>query len=197
MNDLKHFPAQMRADRQVRLIVFDSADAEFFSADGDANLVTQPKTFAAVAESFPDSRNPNASAARQHSPTASGDDRQGALEVILGGALFDAESAERYGLINRALPAELDEFVDTLARRIAALAPGVIEGATAAVDAAAGPDEWSPPGNGPGLAAVTSAVHNRGGRISAQRRHCGGRIGHPSVYAITAGFDSTSGRTGP
>ena len=39
-----------------------------------------------------------------------------ALEAILGAALFDAELAERYGWINRALPAEeLDGFVATLA----------------------------------------------------------------------------------
>lgn len=43
-----------------------------------------------------------------------------ALEVCLGGADFDAETAERYGWINRALPeAELQEFTEALARRIA------------------------------------------------------------------------------
>jgi enoyl-CoA hydratase/carnithine racemase len=43
-----------------------------------------------------------------------------AMEVILGAADFDAEQAERYGWINRALPdAELDAFVARLARRIA------------------------------------------------------------------------------
>jgi enoyl-CoA hydratase/carnithine racemase len=43
-----------------------------------------------------------------------------AMEVILGAADFDAEVAERYGWINRALPdAELDGFVARLARRIA------------------------------------------------------------------------------
>lgn len=42
------------------------------------------------------------------------------LEVILGADDFDADQAERYGWINRALPdAELDEFVAHLARRIA------------------------------------------------------------------------------
>jgi len=42
-----------------------------------------------------------------------------ALEVILSGNDFDGDTAERYGYINRALPdAELDEFVDVLARRI-------------------------------------------------------------------------------
>src|SRR5882672_7063740 len=43
-----------------------------------------------------------------------------ALEIILGANDFDGDSAERYGYVNRALPdAELDAFVDTLARRIA------------------------------------------------------------------------------
>jgi enoyl-CoA hydratase/carnithine racemase len=43
-----------------------------------------------------------------------------ALEVLLSADDYDAELAERYGWINRALPAEvLDEFVMTLARRIA------------------------------------------------------------------------------
>lgn len=46
--------------------------------------------------------------------------RARAMEAILGAGDFDAATAERYGWINRALPdAELDDFVDTLARRIA------------------------------------------------------------------------------
>src|SRR5258705_12510838 len=45
-----------------------------------------------------------------------------ALEVILGCEDFDAELAERYGWINRALPAaELRPFVAALAQRIAAI----------------------------------------------------------------------------
>jgi enoyl-CoA hydratase/carnithine racemase len=43
-----------------------------------------------------------------------------ALEIILSGNDFDGDTAERYGYVNRALPdAELDGFVDVLARRIA------------------------------------------------------------------------------
>lgn len=43
-----------------------------------------------------------------------------AMEAVLGADDFDADQAERYGWINRALPdAELDEFVARLARRIA------------------------------------------------------------------------------
>jgi enoyl-CoA hydratase/carnithine racemase len=43
-----------------------------------------------------------------------------ALEIVLGANDFDGDTAERYGYVNRALPdAELDAFVDALARRIA------------------------------------------------------------------------------
>ena len=63
-----------------------------------------------------------------------------ALEVILGAELFTAETAERYGWINRALPKEeLDSFVNGLARNIAALPIEIITAAKAAVGGAAGP----------------------------------------------------------
>src|SRR6201981_1526964 len=43
-----------------------------------------------------------------------------ALEIILGANGFDGDTAERYGYVNRAIPdAELDGFVDAMARRIA------------------------------------------------------------------------------
>src|SRR6202022_4266367 len=43
-----------------------------------------------------------------------------ALEVLLSGEDIPGDLAERYGYVNRALPdAELDHFVDALARRIA------------------------------------------------------------------------------
>ena len=46
--------------------------------------------------------------------------RARALEVMLSADDYDASLAERYGWINRALPAaELDEFVAALARRVA------------------------------------------------------------------------------
>jgi enoyl-CoA hydratase/carnithine racemase len=46
--------------------------------------------------------------------------RARALEIVLGADDFDAQTAERYGWINRALPdIELDAFVDNLAHRIA------------------------------------------------------------------------------
>ena len=41
-------------------------------------------------------------------------------QIILGANDFDGDTAERYGYVNRSLPdAELDGFVDALARRIA------------------------------------------------------------------------------
>jgi enoyl-CoA hydratase/carnithine racemase len=44
----------------------------------------------------------------------------GDIEIVLGANDFDGDTAERYGYVNRALPdAELDGFVDALARRIA------------------------------------------------------------------------------
>src|SRR5262245_7823864 len=47
-----------------------------------------------------------------------------ALEIILGGVDIDAETAERWGYLNRALaPAALTPFVDALARRIAGYPP--------------------------------------------------------------------------
>ncbi|APX33200.1 enoyl-CoA hydratase [Brachybacterium sp. P6-10-X1] len=63
--------------------------------------------------------------------------RARALEIVLGAGLFDTSLAERYGWINRAVPDEhLDAFVDALARRIAALPPGVAAAAKEALDAA-------------------------------------------------------------
>ena len=58
-----------------------------------------------------------------------------ALEVCLGGADFDADSAERYGWINRAVAdAELQAFVEALARRIAGFPASGIAHIKAVVD---------------------------------------------------------------
>ena len=53
-----------------------------------------------------------------------------ALEIVLGANDFDGDTAERYGYVNRALPdAELNSFVDALARRIASFDRGAIRAA--------------------------------------------------------------------
>ncbi len=65
--------------------------------------------------------------------------RSRALEVSLGCDDFTAEQAERYGYINRALPAEeLDEFVARLATRISSFPRAAIESTKVAVDSAIG-----------------------------------------------------------
>jgi enoyl-CoA hydratase/carnithine racemase len=66
--------------------------------------------------------------------------RARALEVILGCGDVDAATAERWGWVNRALPAdELRAYVDTLVARIASFPPVAITAAKASV-AAAQPD---------------------------------------------------------
>jgi enoyl-CoA hydratase/carnithine racemase len=64
-----------------------------------------------------------------------------ALEAILTSADFDAELAERYGWINRALPdADLDDFVAATAQRIARFPRDAVIAAKAAVNAVTLPE---------------------------------------------------------
>jgi len=52
------------------------------------------------------------------------------LEIIASSEDYDADTAERYGWINRAIPdAELDDFVDRFARRIASFEKKALTGA--------------------------------------------------------------------
>lgn len=191
ITELSRFVAAVRADEHVRVIVFQSADPDFFLAHGDMNFIADPASLIALMSSAPPSPLNPMQALHEQLRTlpqvtiakiaglargggnelllaldmrfaASGRTGLGqpealmgiipggggtqyltrlvgaprALEAILGATLFDAELAERYGWINRALPAaELDQFVETLARRIAALPLGVAAAAKAAVQA--------------------------------------------------------------
>ncbi|MFE9688030.1 enoyl-CoA hydratase/isomerase family protein [Streptomyces sp. NPDC006285] len=194
MTDLDRFTGAMFAAADVRVIVFDSADPDFFIAHGDMRIAEDPQSFAAldVASEQDPSLNPMMRlherirtlpqitiaklrglargggaellsamdmrfAAREHAGLAQPEDTMGiipgaggtvylpglvgrarALEIILSGQLVDAPTAERMGWVNRAVPAaELDHVVDTLAARIASLAPGVARATVEAVDAAA------------------------------------------------------------
>lgn len=66
--------------------------------------------------------------------------RARALEMILGCGDYDAATAERYGLVNRALPAEeLTPFVEALACRMASFPAETLALAKAAVAAAEPP----------------------------------------------------------
>jgi enoyl-CoA hydratase/carnithine racemase len=191
ISDLRRFAARVREDDTVRVIVFQSADPEFFIAHGDMRFLTDPAMLAPDDTLPPGTSNaiqalneeirslPQITigkirgfargggneflmaldmrfAAIGRSGQAQPETLQGiypggggtqymtaligrprALELILGGDLANAELAERYGLVNRAMPDdELDGFVTTLARRIAALGPVIIGIVTAAVDAA-------------------------------------------------------------
>ncbi|MGW6796787.1 enoyl-CoA hydratase/isomerase family protein [Streptomyces chartreusis] len=200
---LRRFVAQVRDDADVRVIVFESADPDFFIAHGDMRFVTEPDVMAAAGAAAiaanPDAEVPPSlnlmqvvheevralpqitiakltglargagneflmaldmrfaaiGKAGQAQPEvllgimAGGGGTQymtslvgraRSLELLLGAQLADAELAERYGLVNRALPAdEIDEFVDSLARRIGALNPEIIAAVKTAVTAAATP----------------------------------------------------------
>lgn len=188
MSEIRSILLSLRDDPNARVIVFQSADPEFFIAHVDMTLIDEPHAFDGLARDALDDLNPfqafgellrqqpqvtivklaglargggaefvaaadMAFAAEGHAGLAQCEALMGitpgggatqylssrmtrgrALEVILGGELIDATTAERYGWINRALPAaELDGFVDRLARNIAALPEGVIAAAKKAV----------------------------------------------------------------
>jgi len=66
-----------------------------------------------------------------------------ALEVFLGADDFPGDLAERYGYVNRSLPdADLDEFVDSLATRIASFDKRVISETKRFVDVASLPPDY-------------------------------------------------------
>lgn len=200
---LRRFVAQVREDADVRVIVFESADPDFFIAHGDMRFITDPDVLASAGAAtmaanpdadFPptlnlmqvvheevrslpqitigklaglargggneflmalDMRFAAIGRAGQAQPEvllgimAGGGGTQymtsligrpRTLELLLGAQLVDAELAERYGLVNRAVPAaEIDEFVGSLARRIGALRPEIIAAVKTAVTAAASP----------------------------------------------------------
>jgi enoyl-CoA hydratase/carnithine racemase len=200
---LRRFVAEVRNDADVRVIVFESADPEFFIAHGETRFITEPEvlqaagaaTVAANPEApFPSDLNlmqvvheevrslPQVTIGKLAGLARGGGNeflmaldmrfaaigkagqaqpevhmgimaggggtqyltslvgRSRALELLLGAQLVDAELAERYGLVNRALPAdEIDAFVDGLARRIAGLKPEVLSAVAHAVDAVPSP----------------------------------------------------------
>ena len=188
MSDIRAFLTQVRDDPQTRVIVFQSADPEFFIAHVDMTLIDEPHAFDQFAKDVPNGLNPfqalgemiqaqpqvtivkleglargggaefvaavdMAFAAIGRAGLAQCEALMGiipggggtqylsqrmtrgrALEVILGVDLIDALLAERYGWVNRALPAnELDAFVHRIATNIAALPDGVIAAAKKAI----------------------------------------------------------------
>lgn len=188
MTELRDYLLGVRDDPSVKVIVFQSADPEFFIAHVDMTLIDSQHTLVDLARDVPPDQNlfQAFSELVRHQPqvtivklaglargggaefvtaadmafAAIGQaglgqiealmgivpggggtqyltqrmGRSRALEVLLGADLVDAVTAERYGWVNRAVPAvELDDFVDRLARQIAALPDGVIAEAKRAV----------------------------------------------------------------
>ncbi|GGM50131.1 enoyl-CoA hydratase [Longimycelium tulufanense] len=187
LDQLARFADEVESDDAVRVIVFDSADPDFFLAHWDVNLfapraVQKPvrrgtlKLFHLLVEHYRTLPQVTiaqiAGAARgagsefalaldmrfgalgravlgqpeitsgiipggggtQNLPRLVG--RARAMEIILGGRDIDAELAERYGYLNRALPAdELGPFVRDLALRIASYPGEALRAAKRAIDA--------------------------------------------------------------
>lgn len=190
MSEISRFLVSVRNDPDVKVLVFQSANPDFFIAHVDMTLIDEPNAFDEMARNAPEGLNPfqafgellrsqpqvtivklaglargggaefvaaadMAFAAEGRAGLAQCEALMGitpgggatqyltsrmtrgrALEVILGADLIDAVTAERYGWVNRALPAaELDDFVNRLARNIAALPEGVIAAAKQAMPA--------------------------------------------------------------
>jgi enoyl-CoA hydratase/carnithine racemase len=188
IQDLDRVGRELEADETVRVVVFLSANPDFFIAHADVTLIqllpTEPPPKAAALGQFHQMVDrfrtmPKATigvvegrargggsefllsldmrfgalgrailaqpevalgiipggSGTQRLPRLIG--RARALEVILGCEDVPADLAERWGYLNRALPAaELGPFVERLARRIASFPGGAIALAKASVDAA-------------------------------------------------------------
>ena len=198
LTEIGRLADEVASDDEVRVLVVDSADPEFFIAHADVELIrnlptddtslhdelspfnaamerfrTLPKATIAVIEGTArgggcefamafDMRyaalgttvlgHPEVAVGiipggggTQRLPRLVGRGR--ALEVILGCRDIDAETAEAWGYVNRALPADdLRRFVDKLATRIASCPLTAISAAKRAVDVAL--DEQTDPPTG-------------------------------------------------
>lgn len=106
--------------------------------------------------------------------------RSRALEVILGGADFDADLAERYGWVNRSIPAQsIADFVARLASRIASYSAESISLAKGAVIA-------QEPDLGDGLAAEREYFLRSATSESARQS---------MSAALSAGLQTVAGET--
>jgi enoyl-CoA hydratase/carnithine racemase len=177
--DIGRFSFQAQQDDEVRVIVWQSADPDFFIAHYDVSLLDAlPQEQPKEQTELPDVKkwmvagrlNPKVSIAKIEGIVGGGGSefclsrdmrfgaigkaifsqkealigilaggggtqfltrkmgRARALEAMLGCSNFSAEIAERYGWINRALPAEeIDKFVADLAYRVAIIPPETVK----------------------------------------------------------------------
>jgi enoyl-CoA hydratase/carnithine racemase len=101
--------------------------------------------------------------------------RSRALEVILGCDDIDAETAERWGWVNRVLPTdELATFVDRLAARIASFPPHAVAAAKASI-----------------VRAEAGVVE----QLLAEAHAFAGTLSHPRTQAAMSNFLARGGQT--
>src|SRR5271155_4541450 len=119
--------------------------------------------------------------------------RARALEIILGSDDFDAETAAHYGWINRAIPdSELDDFVDSLARRIASFDKPALAEAKRLVNLRTLPPAEDPLGTQDMFLTAFSwpTLHARGAKLRRRASEVGPefelRFGH---YLVDLGED--------
>ncbi|PTR30803.1 enoyl-CoA hydratase/carnithine racemase [Luteibacter sp. OK325] len=118
-----------------------------------------------------------------------------ALEVLLTGDDINGDIAERYGYVNRSLPdAELDGFVDALARRIARFDKQAIADIKQLVN---GPS--LPPDNeiGAGWAAFITSVQRPQAQVKIGQLMKEGLQKNPDVEAQLAHYTGELGATDP
>ena len=186
--DLNHLADSLETDREVKVVVFQSAHPEIFVAHADTDFLKDMSTSAVSREDVElldlqstlerISKLPQATIAKIQGfarggghefalacdmrfaargkarfmqmevgmgilPCGGGASRMArqtglgrALEIILGARDFDADQAEAYGTINRALdPEEIGPFVEDLAKRIACWPAASIQACKQAVQA--------------------------------------------------------------
>jgi enoyl-CoA hydratase/carnithine racemase len=111
IRDLISLIERAEADQAIKVLVFKSADADYLISHVDVTKINEYREEAAKLT--------GPAEVASNTLRASWAVR-GALEVMLSAEDYDAELAERYGWINRALPADsLGDFVSSLAHRIA------------------------------------------------------------------------------
>jgi enoyl-CoA hydratase/carnithine racemase len=105
----------LEADPSVKVVVFQSANLDFFIAHLDVSKAAERPEALGLWRDFVLrlSSAPVVSIAKIRGRTR-------ALEIVLSADDFDADIAERYGWVNRTLDDDaLDSFVDALVRRLA------------------------------------------------------------------------------
>ncbi len=115
MVELGALMTDLEADPSVKVVVFQSANPDFFIAHLDVSKAAERPEVLGLWRDFVLrlSSTPVVSIAKIRGRTR-------ALEIVLSGDDFDADIAERYGWVNRTLDDnDLDSFVDTLVRRLA------------------------------------------------------------------------------